>query len=104
VSGIAGRAELGINGQQRCPCDIQAAPDGDFAIAVFSNDVGMDAAGVELQVLREEIAEARCIKSSSRADNGISGKARKLPGNIRHHIDGIAHDQVDRIRAVLHKF
>ena len=64
----------------------------------------MDATRVELQVLRQQIAEACGIKRRARADDGVTRKTGELPGDIGHHIDGIAHHQVDRVRAVLLEF
>src|SRR5262249_29499210 len=58
---------LGTTIQHGRSRDVETAPDRNFAIAMFSNNISMYTARVQLQLLRQVITEARGIKHSSRA-------------------------------------
>ena len=61
------------------PAILARRPDRNFAIAVFANDVSVDAAGIYSEVLAQQIAKARRIQNRARTDHAFGGQTREFP-------------------------
>ena len=82
--------------------DIGQRPHRHFAVAVFADDVGVDAASIDSEVLAEQIAKARRVQNRARTDHALGRQSGEFPRRVGQHIHRIGRDQQDAVGIVFH--
>ena len=70
-------------------------------IAVFAEHIGVNVALVDVIIFGKPCAETRGIEDGARTDNMVFGEPGIFMENICEYIDGVAHDDVERIGRIL---
>ena len=100
VFAVAGFGEVA----QLHPRNICQGPDGDFAVAMLADDPGVNAAGIDAEVVTEQGAEARGIENGAGAEDALRRKSGILQGGVGEHVDGIGGDENDAVGIVASDF
>ena len=78
---------------------MDVAPGGEFAVAVFTQDVTMNVAAVYAKFLAQQVAEASGVQISARTNDAFGGEAGNLLDDARHYVNWVGDDQDNCIRA-----
>ena len=103
VLGIRFRVFAGVRCDvlQQSPCDVDAAPDGNARVAVFADDVSVDALRSDPESLSEQVSDARRAEHRSGRDDAVLGESAQFPGDPGHYVARVADDDEDAVRTVL---
>lgn len=84
--------------------DVGAAPEGDFGVAMFAGDVGMDVLDGDFEVFGDEESESGAVEDGAAAEDSFGVEAADFECGVGEDIDGIADHEEDGCGGELEEF